>query len=97
MPAPIAPLAWTAIRIGAMAAIALMAARSRAAQPRDPGPEDVLDDLAEGLRATPQRAQDENALLGEGRFRRVIRLGPTGPGLEIDAAALGRLRLRRVG
>jgi hypothetical protein len=31
-----------------------------------------------------------------GRLRRIIRLGSSGPGLEIDATALGRLRLRKV-
>jgi hypothetical protein len=29
------------------------------------------------------------------RFRRVIRLGQSGPGLEIDATAFGRIRFRR--
>ena len=52
---------------------------------------------AEGLRAEPHKTDEEHGVHGSGRFRRVFRLGSTGPGLEIDAAALGRLRLRRVG
>jgi hypothetical protein len=56
----------------------------------------VLDDLAEGVSARPHRAEAESAMHGAGRFRRVLRLGPNGPGIEIDAAALGRLRFRRV-
>ena len=32
-----------------------------------------------------------------GRFRRVLRLGPQGPAVEIEAAGLGRVRLRRAG
>jgi hypothetical protein len=79
MPAPIAfaPLAWTALRVGAVAAVALYAARG-ASQPKDIRREQVLDDLPDG-----------------GRFRRTLRLG-RGRGFEIDAAALGRVRLRRV-
>jgi len=98
MPAPLAltPLAWTALRLGAVAAVAVYAARNRESQPKDPAHEQVLDTLAEGLRAHPHRAEAEGAMHGTGRFRRVVRLTPNGPGLEIDAAALGRFRLRRV-
>jgi hypothetical protein len=98
MPAPLAfaPLAWTALRLGAVAAVAIYAARNG-------GPlkhahnEAALDGLPEGLRAEPHKTDEEHGVHGSGRFRRVFRLGSTGPGLEIDAAALGRLRLRRVG
>jgi hypothetical protein len=98
MPAPLAlsPLAWTALRLGAAAAVALYASRRRS-HPKDPSQEIVLDDLPEGVSAAPHRAEDEGAMHGSGRFRRVIRLRPGGPGVEIDAAALARLRLRRVG
>jgi hypothetical protein len=98
MPAPLAlgPLAWTALRIGAVAAVALYAARG-GSQPKHAARESVLDDLPEGLTAEPHRAEDEGAMHGTGRFRRSFRLGPNGPGVEIDAAALGRLRLRRLG
>jgi hypothetical protein len=98
MPAPLAipPLAWTALRLGAVAAVTLYAARNRASQPKDPHHEHVLDTLREGVEATPHSAEAERAVHGQGRFRRVIRLRPDGPGLEIDAAALGRLRFRRV-
>lgn len=99
MPAPIslAPYAWRALRLGAMAAVTLYAARNRASQPKDPAQAHLLDDLPDGLSASPHRAETESGLNGEGRFRRTVRLGPNGPGVEIDAAALGRLRLRRVG
>ena len=97
MPAPLAipPLAWTALRLGAMAAIAVYAARSRP-QPKHAEHEHVLDGLREGLEAAPHLAEAERGIHGNGRIRRTIRLGPNGPGVEIDAAALGRLRLRRV-
>lgn len=99
MPAPIAlsPLAWTAIRLGAVAAVALYASRGRVSDPKDPQHERVLDDLPEGLSARPHRAEAEQGVHGHGRYRRVIRLRSGGPGVEIDAVALGRLRFRRVG
>ena len=98
MPAPItlAPYAWTALRIGAMAAITLYAARARGTQPKDPAKDDMLDHVHEGVHAAPHRAEAERGLNGEGRFRRTVRLGPNGPAVEIDAAALGRIRVRRV-
>lgn len=98
MPAPIAipPLAWTALRLGAMAAVAFYATRQRVSQPKDAEHEHVLDTLHEGVSAAPHAAEAERALHGSGRIRRVIRLGPGGPGIEIDAAALGRFRIRRV-
>lgn len=99
MPVPItlAPYAWTAIRLGAMAAITLYAARNRSAEPRDPRHDQALDGVAEGMAASPHRGEAESGMNGEGRIRRTFRLGPNGPGIEVDAAALGRLRLRRVG
>ncbi len=97
MPAPLAlsPLAWTALRLGAAAAVALYASRSRS-QPKHAEHEHVLDDLPEGLTAGPHRAEAESAMHGAGRVKRTFRLHPGGPGFEVDAAALGRLRFRRV-
>lgn len=98
MPAPIAlsPLAWTALRLGAVAAMAVYASRRSASQPKNAEHAQVLDDLPEGLGAHPHRAEAESGLHGAGRIRRTIRWGRTGPGIEIDAAALGRFRVRRV-
>lgn len=90
------PLAWTAIRLGAVAAVALYASRGRVSDPKDPHQEAVLDDLPDGLRARPHRAEAEQGVHGHGRFRRVVRLRSGGPSVEIDAAALARLRFRRV-
>lgn len=97
MPAPIAfsPLAWTVLRLGAVTAVAIYAARGRNSQPKDAHHERVLDDLPEGLRAASHRAEAETAMHSHGRFRRVVRFGRDGPGIEIDAAALGRIRVRR--
>ena len=40
--------------------------------------------------------RDGEQVIGAGRLKRTIRLGTTGPGVEIDATALGRIRFRRV-
>lgn len=98
MPAPIAltPLAWTALRFGAMAAVALYASRAAGARETQSEHERVLDDLPEGLTTHPQRSETEKAVHGHGRLRRTFRLRPGGPGLEVDAAGLGRVRFRRV-
>jgi hypothetical protein len=97
MPAPLAlsPLAWTALRIGAVAALAYYAARAKS-EPKDVLRETVLDDLPEGVSAAPHRAEAEQGVHGAGRLKRTFRIGPNGPGVEVDAALLGRLRLRRV-
>lgn len=95
-PAVLAPIAWTALRFGAVAAVAIVASRA-ASQPKDAEHQAVLDDLPEGMGGHAHQAEDERGLHGRGRLRRVLRLKPGGPALEIDAAALGRVRLRRVG
>ncbi len=95
MPAiPIAPFAWSALRIGAMAAVAVYASR-RVSQPKDPRHESVLDDLPEGVSGHSHRAEAERGVHGAGRMRRTFRM-PGGPALEVEAAGLGRIRLRRV-
>lgn len=98
MPAPIAisPIAWMVLRYGAVAALTMAAARARPSQPKDPAHETVLDDLPDGVSARGHRAESENSVHGHGKFRRVLRLRPGGPGVEFDGALLGRFRLRRV-
>jgi len=98
MPAPLAfsPLAWTALRLGAVAALGLYASRKRGSEPKDARNEATLDEMPEGIHAHSHRAEAETALHGRGRLRRVFRVHRTGPGVEVDAAALGRLRFRRV-
>ncbi len=95
-PAALAPFAWTALRLGTVAAVALIASR-RASQPKDVEHQAVLDGLPEGVDGHAHRAEAERGLHGHGRMRRTLRLRPGGPAIEIDAAALGRVRLRRVG
>jgi hypothetical protein len=97
MPAPLAlpPIAWAALRLGALAAVAVYAARRGVSQPKIAEHEHVLDTMGEGLEMAPHRAEAERALHAHGRMRRVVRLGTGGPGVEIDASGLFRLRIRR--
>jgi len=101
MPLPLAPLVPIALRLGAVAAAAYALRRAVAARVAtgrtDQRAEDALNDLAEGVavhhpadRATDGDRQTNTAA----RLRRTIRWG-TG-GIEIDAAFLARLRIRRL-
>ncbi len=96
MALPLAPIAGVALRYGAVALVAYVATR-RGLIPRgrtDQRAEDAMDELPEGV--TAHRADDRDQFNGAARFRRTVRVGTQGPGVEIDLSALGRLRLRRV-
>ncbi|MEO0990873.1 MAG: hypothetical protein AAFX00_07995 [Pseudomonadota bacterium] len=92
MPLPIAPIAVTAVRVAPVAIAAYAAWRALPQGRRDQAVEDALDEMQEGF----SKHSDDDANRAGVRFKRTIRLGKSGPGLEIDAAALGRLRFRRV-
>lgn len=97
MPLPLVPIA---LRLGVMAVAGYAARRALAARTHfarvDQRAEDAMDDLGEGLAAT-RRAIDEGAGQQTNRslrIKRVIRWGKSG--IEIDAAILGRFRMRRL-
>jgi hypothetical protein len=92
MALPLAPIAGVALRYGVVALAAYAVTRAADPARRDQRAEDAHDDLDNGLGLRSDRGQANV----NGRLRRVIRLGPGGPGVEIDASVLGRLRLRRV-
>lgn len=94
MALPLAPVAAVAIRYGAVALVAYAASRRihKAAIRQDS--EDALDAVPEGLGAA--RPHDRQQVNAEARWRRVVRFGTSGPGIEIDATALGRVSFRRV-
>ena len=99
MPAPaaLAPVAWKIAQLGAVAAVAWYASRKRRAEgPREVWREHVLDDVDEGLETDFSRAREESRLGAAVRFKRGIRLGASGPGVEIDFSGLTRLKLRRL-
>ncbi|NUB45182.1 hypothetical protein GEU84_012350 [Fertoebacter nigrum] len=101
MPLPLAPIAVFALRTG-VAAAAVWAVRTAWAARQTPGrtdqrAEDALDAMDEGLalhRPADRRTDDESQTNAAARFRRTIRWGKRG--VEVDAALLGRLRIRRV-
>lgn len=92
MPLPLAPIATTALRMGAMAVLVYAVRSLREPLHRDQRAEDAMDDLGEGVAFR----RDDEQVNGAARLKRVVRVGQSGPGIEIDASALGRLRLRRV-
>ncbi len=95
LPLALSPMTWRVLRIGAFAAMAVYASRQHASQPKDAEHDRTLDDVPEGLATHTHRSEAERGMHATGRFRRVLRLGPRGPAVEIEAAGLGRVRLRR--
>ena len=92
MPLPLAPIAGIALRYGAVAVATYALTRRIRRCHFDQRAEDAMDDVNEGL--TLRRDADQ--LNGTSRFKRRVRLGATGPGIEIDVTALGRIRLRKI-
>jgi hypothetical protein len=96
MPLPLAPIAAATLRIGlrygAVALAGYAMARSVERGHRDQRAEDALDDVPEGVTLRYEPGQTNTT----GRLKRILRLGDAGPGVEIDASLLGRLRLRKV-
>ncbi|MFV2002360.1 MAG: hypothetical protein ACC619_05215 [Paracoccaceae bacterium] len=92
MPLPLAPIAGFALRYGIVAAATYAVARNVERGHFDQRAEAAMDDVNEGL-SVRREAEQINTT---GRFRRVVRLGRDGPGIEIDVTALGRVRFRRV-
>ncbi len=91
MPLPLVPLAGVAIRCGAVALVAYGVRRALRAGRTDQRAEDAMDAMDEGLAF--HRPADRGQTNAAARFRRVIRFGASA--VEIDAAALGRFRIRR--
>lgn len=91
MPLPLAPVAGIALRYGAVAVASYAVSRSVRIGRRDQRGEDALDTLDEGV--SMHRDGDQGNATA--RFRRVIRLGDSGPGIEIDISAIGRIRVRK--
>ena len=92
MAIPLAPIAGVALRYGAVALAAYAATRTIPQLRRDQPTADALDQVEEGI----ETRRDPEQMNATARFRRVVRLGKTGPAVEIDATALTRIRLRRL-
>jgi len=94
MAIPLAPIAFIAARYGTVALAAYYTARRVQLSQTNQANEDALDTVVEGVSA--HKCTDAPQANGAMRWRRIIRLGDTGPGLEIDIAAMGRIRIKRV-
>lgn len=78
----------------ALAAGAVALARNVSISAVDQRVEDRLDEVGEGFAA--HRDVSGNQINAAYRWKRVVRIGKTGPGFEIDASALGRLKFRKI-
>lgn len=96
MALPLAPALALALRYGAVALASYGIARAVSPGRRDQRAEDALDALDEGATLRRDVGRDDEQINATGRWRRVIRRPSGGPGLELDLAAVGRLRLRKV-
>ncbi|WP_424943715.1 hypothetical protein [Aliiroseovarius crassostreae] len=96
MALPLAPIAAVALRYGTVAVATYAIARKMERGRRDQRAEDALDDVPEGLTARRGNGHERNQVNATGRMRRVFRLGTNGPGVEIDAISLTRIRFRKV-
>lgn len=91
MAIPFAPIAGLALRYGAVAALAYAAARRAHPRKLPQTAETALDQLPDGTGIGHAPGQ----LNATGRWRRTVRLGADGPGMDIDLSALARLRIRK--
>ncbi|MGB0410460.1 MAG: hypothetical protein ACPGFA_02630 [Pikeienuella sp.] len=99
MPAPaaLAPIAWKVAQIGAVAAVSFYAARrQRPVGPRDIWQETALNEADEGLETEATRDENGTRLSAVGKITRGIRLGRSGPGIEMEFASISRLRFRKI-
>ena len=92
MALPLAPLAGVALRYGAIALAAYAATRLVPKLRHDKARDDILDGIDEGLEAR-RGARQVNIT---GRWKRTIRIRPSGPGIEIDATMFSRLKVKKV-
>ena len=92
MPLPLAPIAGLAVRYGTIAFATYAVTRRLDKARRDQRSEDAMDETNEGLALRRETGQ----VNGSGRFRRFVRLGKSGPGVEIDVTGLARIKFRRI-
>jgi hypothetical protein len=92
MPLPLAPVAGIALRYAAVAGTAYLVTRRLERGRLSQDVEDEMDETPEGVTTRREKGQ----MNATGRLRRVIRLGRRGPGVEVDATILGRVKVDRV-
>lgn len=95
MPIPVVPIASAVLKYGPLAAAAFATVAYARAKPApvNQTAEDMMDDVSDGMAFS--RSPEGRQVNGEGRYRRTVRM-PNGMGIELDASAIGRIRLRRI-
>ena len=93
MPVPAIPAAALALRFGAVALTAWAVARRIEKGRTDQRAEDALDDLPDGV--TAHRPRDREQVNATARFNRRVTFGKTGLAFDVDAAMLGRFKIKR--
>ena len=92
MALPLAPLAGVALKYGAIALVAYAVTRLVPKSHCDQAQDSILDGIKEGLEAR----RDAKQVNITGRWRRTVRILPSGPGIEIDATMFSRLKVKKV-
>jgi len=92
MPVPIMPIAGFALRYGAIALAGYAIARATSHGRLDQQVEDIMDDTPEGLTMRTDDGQLNTTL----RWRRAFRLNRSARGVQIDATALTRVKVKRL-
>lgn len=95
MALPLAPIAFTAVRYGTVLAFAYYLSRRNKGLPTV-SEEVAHDDVDEGVSMKHHKTDDARQANVDARLKRAIRFGTNGPGIEIDASALGRFRIKRI-
>lgn len=94
MAVPLAPIAGIALRYGAVALATYAATRAIPKMRRNQHTEDVMDTVEEGIEMRRDKQDNSTQVNASARLKRTVFVKKSGPRLEIDAAALARVRLR---
>ena len=92
MALPLAPLEGVALRYGAILLLVHAATRLVHKLRHDQVRDDILDGIGEG----PEAHRDAKQVNITGRWKRTIRIRPSGPGIEIDATMSSRPKVKKV-
>ncbi len=96
MALPLAPIALFALRYGAVAAATYaVVKRAQKSDMKDLRSEHAHEEADEGVNMRHHKDENGRQMDANARIIRTIRLGPNGPGIEIDASALGRIKFRK--
>ena len=90
MPLPVIPIVAAATAVTSVVAVV----RKVHISPVIQEVEDTLDTVDEGV--SVRKMDDNSQFNGAVRWKRIVRFGADGPGLEIDVSALGRMRWSKV-